>query len=184
MISDQLKEQTKSNHQSLEKKLIGKMRAMRNKQDYIDLLTIFYSYFGGLEQLIQGNVLKNKVPDYDLRRKAYSLSADIELLGGRHPALAAQHFLPAITNHAEALGAMYVIEGSTLGGKIISEMITKQLGITDGVSFFNGYGADTISMWQRFQAVLNQPENLPGDAIIAAANDTFLKFSEWFDLNA
>jgi len=184
MLTDDLKEQTKTNHQLLEKKLVAKMRAMCSKQDYSELLAVFFSYFGGLEQLIQSNLILAKVPDYELRRKASALAADIEVLGGRLPALATPDSLPLITDHFEALGALYVIEGSTLGGQIITGMINKQLEISEGLSFFEGYGEETVSMWQKFQSVLNQPENLPGSAVIKAANETFLKFSSWFDVNA
>ena len=100
------------------------------------------------------------------------------------PAKAALHFLPEISGHAAALGAMYVIEGSTLGGQIICNMLKKQLKIEDGLSFFSGYGEQTIPMWKRFQAVLDLPGSQQGDKIIEAANDTFGKFEVWFDLNA
>jgi heme oxygenase len=184
MLSIQLKEQTKENHQILEKKLIQKMRAMHNKKNYLDLLTIFYSYFGGLEKLINNHLIISKVPDYAIRRKADQLTDDIASLGGQLPAVAATQFLPKITSHEEALGALYVMEGSTLGGKIISQMISKQLGLDEALSFFKSYGENTMMMWERFQLVLNQSENFPGLAIISSANDTFGKFSEWFDLNA
>lgn len=183
-LAEELKTYTQTNHQLLERKLVAKMRAMRTHQDYANLLVIFYSYFGGLENLIDKHLQTNKITDYNLRRKANLLANDIMFLGGTLPALAPKHFLPEITNHFEALGAMYVMEGSTLGGKIISQMVNKQLGLTEGLSFFQGYGDDTMMMWQRFREVLNQPENLPGVAILTAANDTFLKFGNWFDTNA
>ena len=184
MLTEQLKEQTKTNHQLLEKKMMGRMRAMQDRRDYINLLGNFYAYFGGLEQLIQKYISNNDVPDFDLRRKADSLASDIEILGGVLPKLAATDHLPAITNHQEALGALYVIEGSTLGGQIISQMIGRQLNLNEGLSFFKSYGEQTLVMWQRFQAFLNLTQNSPGAATITAANETFLKFSEWFDLNA
>jgi heme oxygenase len=183
MLTEELKEQTKNNHQLLEKKLVAFMRAMRTQNDYLKLLAIFYSYFGGLEHQIQNHLQITQIPDYASRRKAAALSADIEILGGKQPAIATSQFLPEISNHQQALGALYVIEGSTLGGKIISQMINKQLGLTEGLSFFKSYGEETMAMWQKFQAILDQPENLPGTEMIQTANETFFKFSEWFDLS-
>lgn len=156
---------------------------MRSAEDYAALLQIFYSYFGGLEQLIQDHLTVSSLPDYEKRRKANALATDIELSRGKLPPLAPQHFLPVIRSHAAALGALYVMEGSTLGGKIISQMLEKQLGLTRGLSFFKSYGDDTMQMWQRFKSALDEEENLPESEVIAAANETFLKFSEWFDIN-
>ncbi|MDN3547836.1 biliverdin-producing heme oxygenase [Mucilaginibacter aquaedulcis] len=146
------------------------------------LLSLFYSYFGGLEQLINNHLSMDSVPDYTRRRKTRAIADDISALGGKLPALAPADYLPQIISHGQALGALYVIEGSTLGGKIISRMVGQQLGLSEGLTFFQGYGEDTMAMWQRFQAVLDQRENLPGTELIDAANQTFLKFSEWFDL--
>jgi heme oxygenase len=183
MLTEMLKEQTKSNHQKLEKKLVNKMRSMRTVTDYTDLLRLFYSYFGGLEKMIKLHLDQARLPDYLIRRKAAALASDLIELGAMVPALARKSELPAIHNHNQALGALYVIEGSTLGGKIISKMVSHQLPSTNGhgLSFFNGYGDGTENMWEQFKQVLNRPENLPGDEMISAANDTFLKFDQYFD---
>src|SRR5690606_25688073 len=94
--------------------------------------------------------------------------------------------LPEIINHYQALGALYVIEGSTLGGQIICKMLAQQLDRTDfsQMSFFGGYGDQTENMWQKFKQSLDQPVYIPGhDTIIEAANQTFMKFGKWFDKN-
>jgi heme oxygenase len=184
MLSDDLKEQTKTNHQLLEKKLVAKMRAIRSTAGYGNLLSVFYSYFGGLELLIDKHLNTEYLPDYGHRRKASALITDLAFLGTPLPALAGQNALPVIENHLQAMGALYVIEGSTLGGKIIAAMIGKQLGITKGLSFFESYGENTMLMWEKFKTVLNLPGNIPADALIESANETFLKFGEWFDISA
>jgi heme oxygenase len=183
MLTERLKEQTKTNHQLLEKKLVGKMRTMRSTNDYADLLSLFYKYFGGLEKAIVKHLDQSLIPDYPARRKASALAADLTEMGAMVPPLARISELPAIHNHQQALGALYVIEGSTLGGKIISKMISHQIPSTDGhgLTFFNSYGDDTLAMWERFKVILDDPKNLPGDDIIEAANETFLKFSHYFD---
>ena len=147
------------------------------------MLYIFYSYFGGLELIIQHHLALSRIPDYQQRRKANTLITDIDQLSGKIPALAPLHFLPDISSHAQAMGALYVIEGSTLGGRIITQMITSQLAITDGLAFFGAYAEETMAMWLRFLTVLNQEEELSDKQVIEAANETFLKFSEWFDVN-
>jgi len=178
-LSNQLKLQTSSSHQQLEKALIGSMRNMRTREDYISLLQVFYSYFGAIEDQFNGYIGKDQLPDYMERRKTASLICDIESLGGVLPEKATEAYLPQIENQFQAFGALYVIEGSTLGGLIISKMIAKQLGLTkDGLSFFKSYGHDTNEMWKRFKSVLNlQGKNDDEkEYIIHAADDTFTKF--------
>ncbi|RZL20092.1 MAG: heme oxygenase [Pedobacter sp.] len=184
MLSEEVKEQTKVAHQELEKKMIAMLRSMQSEKDYINILKIFYSYFGGLEQLINEHI-NGMVPDMDSRRKAGSLAADLGAFNGEVPPLAHKEDLPVIDSPLQALGALYVIEGSTLGGKIISKMVSKQLGMPDnkGLSFFNGYEDASEDMWVKFKAMLNSSaKNLEEEAIvIAAANDTFSKFSSRMD---
>lgn len=184
MLSEKLKEETKQNHQILEKALVGNLRSIRNKDGYIDLLKMFYGYFGGLEKSIEQHVDSNLLPDNDERRKIAFIADDIEALGGQVPTKAEGNDLPRIESHLEALGALYVIEGSTLGGKIISKMMEQQLGFNGiGLSFFSGYGDRTEEMWNIFKEKMDaQAENPEQEAVvIAAANETFLKFGDWFN---
>ncbi|QXV66434.1 biliverdin-producing heme oxygenase [Mucilaginibacter sp. 21P] len=184
MLSEKLKEETKQNHQILEKVLVGNLRSIRSKDGYINLLKMFYGYFGGLEKSIEQHVDSNLLPDNDERRKIAFIANDIEALGGLVPAKAEGNDLPRIESHLEALGALYVIEGSTLGGKIISKMMEQQLGLNgNGLSFFSGYGDRTEEMWNIFKEKMDaQAENPEQEAVvIAAANETFSKFGDWFD---
>jgi heme oxygenase (biliverdin-IX-beta and delta-forming) len=183
MLSTELKNHTKSSHQQLEKKLMLRLRGVKNNADYATLLHLFYGYFAGLDQLINLNLNIDVLPDYSKRRKADLIAADLTILGDVRFTPVQESALPQIQNHAQALGALYVTEGSTLGGQIISQILTRQLGPIEALSFFSGYGADTMSMWEIFKDALDRPENQPGYQIIAAANDTFLKFGEWFDAN-
>ncbi|WP_454804142.1 biliverdin-producing heme oxygenase [Mucilaginibacter phyllosphaerae] len=185
MLSDKLKEETKTNHQILEKALVGQLKAVRTTQEYANLLKLFYGYFGGLETRINEVIDTNLLPDSTERRKTQAIADDIKALGGEAPDTATGDDLPTINIHLEALGALYVIEGSTLGGKIISKMMQQQLGLVTGFSFFAGYGEKTEQMWDVFKQALNrQAENPEQEAVvIAAANQTFLKFGEWFNKN-
>ncbi|MFD0795747.1 biliverdin-producing heme oxygenase [Mucilaginibacter litoreus] len=186
MLSEILKEETRENHQQLEKMLIGKLKAVSGVKDYADLLKYFYGYFGGLEDQINQAIDPDLLPDNADRRKTQSIAEDIKALGETVPAKANSDTLPRIKNHLEALGALYVIEGSTLGGKIISKMMEQQLALNGaGLSFFTGYGDRTGQMWETFKQVLDQQAANPEQeaVVIAAANETFLKFGEWFARN-
>jgi heme oxygenase len=92
--------------------------------------------------------------------------------------------VPEIRSFHEALGAMYVLEGSTLGGTFISRMIVHQLSITpdSGFSFLQGYGDETNSMWQSFLRWLEGPfTEEQQQSIISSAENTFVTFKKWID---
>ena len=157
-----------------------KLRAMQSLTDYIALLQIFYHYFGALEDRIDLFIGSAQLPDHLQRRKSDSLAKDISALGGALPEKATLLKLPVIEDHLQAFGALYVMEGSTLGGKFISQMIAKQLNIRDkGLSFFQSYGEHLTTMWAKFKLTLNRQANNETDAerIIAAAEATFQQFS-------
>ncbi len=185
MLTERIKAATQEYHQQTEKILIGKMKNMRSVNDYTDILKVFYGYFGGLEKQIDKYINPTNLTDYDERRKTAALANDVLAFGNVLPQQASGRQLPAIESGLQAFGAAYVIEGSTLGGKIISKMVQQHLGITDGkgLSFFNGYGEETNNKWAAFQQVLNNVAATPEkeDKVIAAANDTFKKFKEWME---
>jgi len=81
MLSEKIKEETKQNHQLLEKKLVAFMRAIRSKEDYVELLILFYGFFGGLEVAIDAKLDHSQLPDYKSRRKTAALADDLTHFG-------------------------------------------------------------------------------------------------------
>ncbi len=180
MLSTNIKEATKEAHQQLEKKVVLKLKSIRSNADYADVLKHFYAYFNTVEKAIKPYITSSVLPDYAERRHSGYLKADIEELGGDTSELPAVT-VPQISSVPEALGALYVMEGSIMGGSIIVQMLAKY-GVTKGVSFFSGYGEATGQMWGKFVAVLNaQAENEKQQILaIKAANETFSNFGEVF----
>ncbi|MDP9048447.1 MAG: biliverdin-producing heme oxygenase [Bacteroidota bacterium] len=178
LLSEQLKIRTLAAHQELEKILIGRLRAMQDQDDYIGILQLFYSYFGALEDRINLFIGIKELPDYLQRRKSDSLIEDVQSLGGVLAEKIKLAGLPVIENHLQAFGAMYVMEGSTLGGLIISQMVVKQLNIDKGLLFFQSYGAQQMAMWETFKLALNRYSDNETDAevIINSADATFRQF--------
>jgi heme oxygenase len=74
----------------------------------------------------------------------------------RHGKLAASMAFPAIATRAEALGAMYVLEGSTLGGRKILQALRRQGVSTDDLHFLDPYGKDAGVNWRVFLAILER----------------------------
>lgn len=181
MIQEELRKQTAAAHQQLEKLVVSRLKNIRSNEDYADLLKIFYAYFNRLEEAIRPYISNEVLPDYAERRHAISLADDIVCLGGQLIDLP-EVSVPSIDNTVKALGALYVMEGSVMGGPIITQILAKY-GITKGTSFFSGYGAETGKKWDAFINALNTnlSEEYYLDAINAAI-ETFLRFADAFEL--
>lgn len=184
-LLEQLKTETLSNHQQLEKNLILRLKGMESKADYIRILQIFYGYFSALEDQINKFIGTEQLPDHAERRKTLSIKNDLLAFQGEIPEKASIAELPEIKNSLQAFGALYVIEGSTLGGQIISKMITKQLALDSdaGLSFFKSYGEETMPMWTTFKNTIERQASTQkaADELVKAANETFLKFRRWME---
>lgn len=186
-VSEQLKMHCLRNHQEVEKSIIGLIKNSSSVADYIRLLHIFYGFFSALENQIQPFIGPDLLPDISFRRKSDLLKADIISLGAKYSEDLSHVSLPEIDNPMKAFGALYVMEGSTLGGVHIAAMLEKKLEIPQhSLRFFRGYGSQTASMWENFRTVLNGlPENEQHVCeIMTAADQTFNKFSEWISYRA
>ena len=100
------------------------------------------------------------------RKKSHLLAADLRVLGVPDYEIHAITWRPAppIQNEAEALGALYVSEGSTLGGMQIRAMISDALALDaeTGCAFFAGYKDRTHEMWRETGAFIERrAESLP-----------------------
>ncbi len=181
MLSTNIKEATKVAHQNLEKQVVLKLKAIRNNGDYADLLKHFYAYFSHIEKTIKPYITESILPDYAQRRNSEYIKADILELGSDISGLP-YTTVPKIENTVQALGALYVLEGSIMGGSIIVKMLEKG-GVNQGVSFFSGYGEATGMMWGNFIAVLNAHAKTEQEEeqAINAANETFKHFAHVFE---
>jgi heme oxygenase (biliverdin-IX-beta and delta-forming) len=85
--------------------------------------------------------------------------------------------LDFIQNESTAIGALYVIEGSSLGGQILSRQLETNLSLTPtrGGAYFAGYGTATAQRWKSFCRWANQRlTDLAGTECAAeAAQKTF-----------
>ena len=184
MLSEKLKEQTRREHQMLEVKMIKQIKLITDINKYSEFLLLFYRFMNPLETQIDKQLDPGFLSDYKLRRKSVLLVQDLSRLQSSAEIFSYDRVI-FITNNLEAIGALYVMEGSTLGGQIISKMINHQLGLEKIIplDFFNGYKNDTILMWQNFKIAMDQlklnesEENI----IIRSANNTFKRFSNLFD---
>ena len=115
------------------------------------------------------------------REKAPLLRADLIALG--EPAiLPSPVFNLKLASVSHAWGCLYVLEGSTLGGQVLSRRLSQSLGLTPstGGAFLWAYGDQTGEMWRRFQGCLLAFAERGDEAeIIRGAQDTFESLTGW-----
>jgi heme oxygenase len=183
MMIKYLREATETLHQDLERILIPKIKQTHTPAEYISLLQLFYGYYYPLEQHIAAHLDTSFPGGFEQRRKASLLLQDIAVINGAPidtPPLCTD--IPEITDAGQALGALYVLEGSTLGGQVISEIITRNVpNVSKALSFFEGYGNNTQPMWDSFVHYLDGYNGTDAQKarLIQAAADTFLKFQHY-----
>lgn len=112
------------------------------------------------------------------RRSVAQIERDLAALGeSPEPGLLDNSRCPWITSVAGAAGAIYVLEGSTLGGQHLSRAVERDLGFTaeQGAAYLNGYGAETAARWKRTKGWLDEVLATPEDVATAvrSARKTF-----------
>lgn len=182
-MTDDIKKITAPAHQSLEGFLIPIIKNTYTVAEYEKLLRVFYGYYKPLEDALDGFSMEEVLSDYTQRRKARLITDDLKALGHSVHDLALCPAIPVPGSREEAFGALYVLEGSTLGGTIIKKILQRNLQLQgdEGFTFFAGYGEHTSVQWQSFKAVLDQ--HYTGSEhtarLSAAANQTFLYLKSW-----
>ena len=196
-ILSRLKLETRPGHEAVEQAL-DLMCASLTREGYERRLQQFFGFYAPLEKALGGRLEERATTGeasslslapavrsaLALRLdKTARLRHDLRGLGVKPEDLRLCRDLPPLTTQAEVLGCLYVIEGATLGGRMIGRHIEATLGITAAAagSFFGGYGADTGSMWQGMrQLLLGAATDRPTEnAIVANAITTFNCLRGW-----
>ena len=131
-------------------------RRLASIQGYIELLQALARVHGAFEQSLARFDWTRLGIDFDARRRMRWLAEDLSALSAniaRPPQLKV-----APENLFEALGALYVLEGSTLGGQVVLEQATALHGIScrRGARFLYGHGQRTGRLWRDFLDVLDR----------------------------
>jgi len=186
MILAKLKDQTAEQHQRLEARL-DILTRLSSPQGYKSLLEQFYGFYLPLE-IHLGSVMcpPGSLLNFTARRKTPLLEKDLLFLDLSERDLAELpqcQKLPTVESEAQAFGCLYVLEGATLGGQIISKYVVDKLGYERerGASFFKSYGAEVRAMWCGFGQALREYATAhdADDEVVAAAVDTFDRLDQW-----
>jgi heme oxygenase (biliverdin-IX-beta and delta-forming) len=184
----ELKEETTESHRGMEKRLDLEHR-VQTEDDYRILLTRYFTLYEPLEAALGRAVDWPALGwDFQSRLKVPLLRQDLADLGVDAAGMAAWTrcaALPPLESDGAAVGCLYVLESSTLGGQILSRQFSDRIGIpTDrGGRFFRGFGPATMAHWRTFGLWSEQQAEAGGDlflrSAVRTAAETFRTFSRW-----
>lgn len=154
-LRDQLRHETRQEHHDLEKAL-DLFSAQFNATDYRNLLAKFFDFHIAFDAYLTVKAHEGiSATKFYLegRSKKDWLAQDVNFLGMDNLAnirrLSHDDFAFLLPSTEHIWGAIYVIEGSTLGGQILARHFTKTLGLFPeaGLRFFTAYGSETKAKW-------------------------------------
>ena len=194
-----LREATRSEHEATEASmpLLG---PDLTRERYIRVLRCLLPILSSWESWAEAHAPDRLRPMLASRRRSHLLVADLRTLEGAAAADIAntsQSSAPvwsvvleapaADSSHGTAreweagfLGAFYVLEGSTLGGRFLARQVETALALSPGVgnAYFQGHGAATGAFWKEVTTELAAvPEELSG-RVLRTAQRTFIAFRE------
>ena len=179
-----LKSATQHEHEALDAAL-DLMNPEIEAATYRRHLEAFFGFYAPMERALAAvDGWGEQGIDLRARCKTAALRADLVTLGVEEPdVLPMCEILPSLPTLATAFGTLYVLEGASLGGRIISRHVEAQFGYTatHGAQYFNGYGAHTGEMWMTFRRAVDAYGGEPGPQgeMIVGALATFVAFREW-----
>lgn len=180
-----LKEATKDSHQNVEKVLVSHLKNLSDLEEYGALLLKLHNFYKPVEVQVHNLVGTSVLPDIESRNHINNLKSDLSNLG-RQIEAAENPFSKNINSISYALGILYVMEGSTLGGQIICSMLKNKLPNIDDsvVNYFNSYGEDTPKMWNSFRNHIESASiEIDQDEMLKGARDTFENLRVWLVSN-
>lgn len=177
----QLRSKTAHSHQLIEQNSISQLLMGQSVTitQYALYLSRMYNFVYGFEKMVFPLLNQYKLLQLDDRRKSHLIQADLTMMNHSavQPFVNDELFSAHYQTVSAALGGMYVLEGSTLGGQIISKHLSKILGdsVAGKTTYLMAYTGQTGSMWKIFLQLLCEEGEIHGneDEIIDSAVNTF-----------
>jgi heme oxygenase len=167
---DRLRQETRSAHGELDESLhlIDRLSSMQQRAN---VLAGYHRFHHAAEAAIA--LFLGAIADLDFaaRRRSRLIAEDISILG--------QQMLPDpatsldIRTPSQAFGALYVLEGSSLGGRVILKELKRRGVPLAGLGFLDPYGFNTGPRWRSFLAILEREvdsSEQQRDAVTGALN--------------
>ena len=177
-LSQRLKAETEPQHLRMHD-LMERGRPFASRENYARFVAAQYLFQRDIEHLFADPAVQTAVPDLDARgREAASLD-DLADLGTAVP----QEALASVgVGMPEALGWLYVSEGSTLGAAFLFKEAERNLGLSAdfGARNLAAYPDGRATVWRRFVASLDDEALVPEahEAVIQGALAAYDRFGD------
>ncbi|MDQ3230869.1 MAG: biliverdin-producing heme oxygenase [Pseudobdellovibrionaceae bacterium] len=188
MILNRLRLETSPHHERLDHHplMVQLMSPQVSRQHYQHIIGKFFGFYQVLEPLLARRTMWPDLGiDFSERLKTPWILQDLTYLDVPIARLAHAPTPDWLQDDASALGAFYVLEGSTLGGQVIARHVTDTLHLNpeQGLAFFSSYGAQVGQRWKETRKALMQFSENSGadDVMIQAAKNSFLDLTTWLD---
>ncbi|MBN2895666.1 MAG: biliverdin-producing heme oxygenase [Campylobacterales bacterium] len=171
-----LKTMTAPFHDALESTRLAQAMASGGvgRSDYARYLTQLYVVHSVIEPRVrQWAQWADYGIDIERRARLELLRLDLAALGVAEPSTPMQRVWDERWGFPEAVGVMYVLEGSTMGGRFLAQRLLSIVG-NDGLPamrYFSAYGDQTMRMWGEYTHFLNRYAQ---DATLAEHNRVLL----------
>jgi heme oxygenase len=185
----QLKQRTAASHEALEHiplslRLLSEAVTTADYRNYLERL---YGFLHPFERIVFP-ALEGFLPGLNDRRKIPALEKDLAGLlvtPADIPLFEEQALQRTYQTLPEAMGGLYVMEGSSLGGVVITKHLRKKLEdrVAANTRYLTIYGAATGAAWKQFLGhfVAFADNGACQEEIILGAEKTFLQLKHWMD---
>lgn len=175
-IIEDIRKETAALHSRLDNLELTKrlMSKQVSKEDYSNYIQCFYALHALIEPLLYQEAVLH-IPDIDKNQRILALQADLELLNVPELVMEVPVETAFITSKAY-LGALYVMEGSRLGGRFIARHLREWLPENEVPAFHFLEEAPEVG-WKEILARVSTSEHNQRTEIIASAKYMF-KFVE------
>ena len=180
-LLSRLRAETAAAHARLEREL----DLLSREVDRQRMLTVL-ERFHGFHAVWEGAMRRSSVGAFfEPRSRMTSLADDLSRLGLTPERISALPLCaaaaPLAATREAAVGSLYVMEGSTLGGQVIGRALAdRDWAPPAGFRYFQPYGAHTGEMWRGFRDWAQTTTPQAGhDAVVAGAVATFETLHDW-----
>ena len=179
-LSQRLKAETEPQHLRMHD-LMERGQPFASRENYAQFVAAQYLFQRDIEHLFADPAVQAAVPDLNARGREAASLADLEDLDATAP----QEALASIgVGMPEALGWLYVSEGSTLGAAFLFKEAERNLGLSAdfGARNLAAYPDGRATVWRRFVASLDDDDALASETHEAVIQGALAAYDRFGDL--
>lgn len=176
-LSQRLKTETAEAHERMHQ-LMAEYAPFASRERYARFVAAQYLFQRDVEHLFADPMVQAAVPDLSVRGRAEASLADLDDLGSPAPV---EDIATAGVAMPEALGWIYVSEGSTLGAAFLLKEVGEKLGLdaSFGARNLAAYPEGRMRVWKRFVEALDAEALLPvQQPVLDGAHAAFRRFGQ------